>query len=303
MGAERERVVNGRWSERYPNGPGGNLDPLYHQCQRIAGNPIETTLPATPEAAAWEGHRYGGQALKPALEPIIVAQKPYVGRPVDSIVETGAGALWVDGGRVATGDSWAKQDGESGAGFKTGKFLGVNGIGEPTQPNGFRQSTAGRWPPNFVLQHSPECERVGERRVKGHVRGNQTFGELQSDGWGTRTIDNGSGYADADGLETVADWRCVPECPVRRLGEQSGERASGRPTNGSEPTTNGIYGAYPSRSTNGGGDTGTAARFFPNISWELNVAESADPVMRLRDDLPPDVRAAVLAELGCVADE
>ena len=46
------------------------------------------------------GHRYGRQALKPALEFVAVAQKEYTGRPVDSIVQTGAGALWIDGGRI-----------------------------------------------------------------------------------------------------------------------------------------------------------------------------------------------------------
>lgn len=33
--------------------------------------------PTDPLAKAWSGHRYGLQALKPALEPIIVFQKPY----------------------------------------------------------------------------------------------------------------------------------------------------------------------------------------------------------------------------------
>ena len=39
---------------------------------RVSGDPG-----TRPEAAStWAGHRYGLQALKPALEPIIVAQKP-----------------------------------------------------------------------------------------------------------------------------------------------------------------------------------------------------------------------------------
>ena len=57
--------------------------------------------PATPLAAQWQGHRYGLQALKPAAEPIIVAQLPYQGRPVDSIVGTGAGALNIDRSRIS----------------------------------------------------------------------------------------------------------------------------------------------------------------------------------------------------------
>lgn len=40
----------------------------------------------------WAGHRYGLQAIKPALEPILVAQKPYKKAPKQSIVAFGAGA-------------------------------------------------------------------------------------------------------------------------------------------------------------------------------------------------------------------
>src|SRR3990167_666391 len=43
--------------------------------------PVKFTKPSTPLAQAWEGHRYGLQALKPALEPILVFQKPYEGKP------------------------------------------------------------------------------------------------------------------------------------------------------------------------------------------------------------------------------
>src|SRR6266852_8153659 len=32
----------------------------------------------------FDGHRYGRQMMKPALEPILLFQKPYAGRPVDS---------------------------------------------------------------------------------------------------------------------------------------------------------------------------------------------------------------------------
>ena len=74
---------------------------------------------------ATEGHRYGLQALKPALEPIIVFQKPYEGKPVECITETGAGALWGDGGRVGTGDN-----------LGGGTFGGIFGNGQPAAKEG-----------------------------------------------------------------------------------------------------------------------------------------------------------------------
>lgn len=110
----------------------------------------DITAPATDLARAWAGHRYGLQALKPAVEPIIVFQKPYAGRPVDSITQTGAGALNIEAGRIGYSDSVnldAVQD---------GNIYGNNGIyGQAEQ----RETTptykaGGRWPANLILQHA-----------------------------------------------------------------------------------------------------------------------------------------------------
>lgn len=97
------------------------------------------------DAPAFEGHRYGLQALKPALEPIIVFQKPYEGRPVDSITATGAGALNIDGGRVATDDTL------TGSGSPPLSFGGDNSrpFHEKAIPRGVNQHEQGRWPANF----------------------------------------------------------------------------------------------------------------------------------------------------------
>lgn len=109
------------------------------------GEPKATFISENPLARAWAGHRYGLQALKPAVEPIIVAQKPYSGKPVDCITRTGAGALNVDGGRIAGQvPSVPMPIGGTGQiyGFKNGQ--GRNG--EMSQPH-----TSGRWPANFIL--------------------------------------------------------------------------------------------------------------------------------------------------------
>ena len=52
------------------------------------------------KAKQWEGHRYGLQTLKPALEPIVVFQRPYDGKPLQNIMDTGAGAINIDAGRI-----------------------------------------------------------------------------------------------------------------------------------------------------------------------------------------------------------
>lgn len=89
-----------------------------------------------------------------------------------------------------------------------------------------------------------------------------------------------SDHADADGLETVDAWECVGGCPVRALGEQSGECSGLR-----EParrTTTAIWGNGKQPGVRPAvTDSGTAARFFFQADWSAEVAEqiaAADPV-------------------------
>lgn len=62
-----------------------------------ADRTVEITVPATPEAAQWEGWH---TQLKPAHEPIIVARKPFGGALVDNVMTHGTGAINIDGERV-----------------------------------------------------------------------------------------------------------------------------------------------------------------------------------------------------------
>lgn len=127
------------------------------------------SLPASELAQIFEGHRYGLQALKPAVEPIIVFQKPYEGKPLDNIVATGAGAINIDGGRIPTQDEYvinrfddgAKPFG-NGAGHKFTSIRTRHGGGKrfAEGQSGFDQDAkgyelpSGRWPANFILDDS-----------------------------------------------------------------------------------------------------------------------------------------------------
>lgn len=106
-----------------------------------------------------------GTALKPAWEPIVMARKPFKGSVATVLNRFGTGALNIDACRIE-GSGWKKQNGASGAGFKSGKFMGVAGDGEPTQAYGLRESsTLGRWPPNVVLDEDAAAlldEQTGE---------------------------------------------------------------------------------------------------------------------------------------------
>jgi hypothetical protein len=135
---------------------------------------FDVTAPATDLAAAWEGHRYGGQALKPAFEPIVLFQKPYAGKPVESITQTGAGALNIEAGRVpGMSKTWSEPRGGI---WQT----------DPAAQGTLVDSPAGRWPANLLLAHNPACnstctpgcavaalgEQSGESVANRHIRVN-----------------------------------------------------------------------------------------------------------------------------------
>ena len=99
---------------------------------------------------AFDGHRYGLQALKPALEPVIVFQKKYEGKPVECIVRTGAGALWIDGGKRGTEVLPECRAGQA----RIGTFEREDMVTPERQ---------GRWPANFYLGDEEAAKRLGEQ--------------------------------------------------------------------------------------------------------------------------------------------
>lgn len=109
--------------------------------------------PVTDEAKQWQGW---GTALKPALEPITVARKPFKGPVAANVLEWGTGAINIDWCRVATVD-----DLNGGAYSDTGRknkfFKGMGaGAGEYVQPSG-------RWPANLIHDGSDEpTELLGD---------------------------------------------------------------------------------------------------------------------------------------------
>lgn len=110
----------------------------------------DITAPATPEAQQWAGW---GTALKPAIEPVIVARKPIKGTVAANVLEHGTGGINVDGCRVPTtdnlnGGAYAKVGGRTeSASLHAGS--GMNVPGKTTGKN-FEQPE-GRFPPNVLL--------------------------------------------------------------------------------------------------------------------------------------------------------
>jgi len=99
------------------------------------------TTPSTEAAKKWQGW---GTALKPAVEPIVLARKPLIGTVAANVLTHGTGALNIDASRIGTdGGTYkaSKPDGASNGIYGNG----INGDANKTSLN------AGRWPANILL--------------------------------------------------------------------------------------------------------------------------------------------------------
>jgi hypothetical protein len=209
--------------------------------------------------------------LKPSWEPIVLARKPGTGPGLN----VDACRVEVNGGRpLIAGDP------------KDGRFAGVFRQGSSHAGT----TTAGRYPPNLLLSHSPGCRRVGTKRVRGsNVPGPQghkaAFGKNGVYGEAHGRHGEMPLYTDADHLETVESWECARDpdtleyiCPIALLDEQAGERpVSGSAKNGRPSTArpNSIFGGPRPQGTLHN-DAGGPSRYFPTFAPD---AEDA-PVMR-----------------------
>ena len=88
------------------------------------------------KAERWAGW---GTALKPAIEPVIVARKPIKGTVAANVLEWGTGALNIDASRVGTANTQRKNTAEMG--YHGGNIADSYGTG----------SASGRWPANVLL--------------------------------------------------------------------------------------------------------------------------------------------------------
>lgn len=124
---------------------------------------VPVTAPATPEAAAWDGW---GTALKPALEPVILVQKPFVGTVAQNVLAHGTGALNIDGCRIGAVTGDREDYGLNGNGKAQGGFTG-DVYGECDRPLAvYRRPEGGRWPANVALDEEVAAELDRQSGIK-----------------------------------------------------------------------------------------------------------------------------------------
>ena len=199
---------------------------------------------------------------KPAWEPILLARKPRRATYAQTAREHGTACLNIDRCRVGTHQTITRVPEIR---FTGRDYAGGKVYKPPSDKVGDYMNPPGRWPANLLLSHS-DCERVGVKRVKATRASN-----IRTDSGGMFVaggVETLSGAADPDGLETVAAYRCSPDCPVAMLDRQSGVRPGFRGFRvGAERKASrgkgGYHGNFPDVLTSQGhNDTGGASRFF-----------------------------------------
>jgi DNA modification methylase len=230
----------------------------------------EITNPSTEDAKEWDGW---GTALKPANEPIVLARKPLENglSIAENVLKWGTGGINIDGCRVRL----PKDDPQ--VKLREGKTIHAKGVNE-VYSNGVGKiegdyfNAQGRFPANLILTHHPECECNGLKKVKpsnGSGKASEKGGGFSKGMFGDGTSDNiGGGFIDENGEETIEDWVCHEDCPIRIMDEQSGESKSKRSERGNIVDNN-IFGKYGEQENTlrGHSDTGGASRFFLNTSY------------------------------------
>ena len=120
------------------------------------------TAPSTLEAQQWDGY---GTALKPAWEPIILAQKPFKGTIVNNVLTHGLGGMNIDATRIKGGGTYENFKGStysnrnhSGlskshiAGSKNRTAEENNAVMKNAQMESIdRMNEKGRWPANAIF--------------------------------------------------------------------------------------------------------------------------------------------------------
>ena len=198
----------------------------------------------------------------------------------EQVLKTGTGAINIDACRVSTtdnlgGGAYAKDGTNRYDGYKNWRYKRLGGAGEYKQPTG-------RWPSNLLLVHHEACVLQGTKKVQnigGNSSGKSAFWSSDNSRAASKITRN----RDADGMETIANWKCHSNCPVKILDEQSfegGVHPAGNKTVAKNRKGSNLYGGLKPFDHNPDyyKDAGGASRFFPQFN---NLSECLDWINRL----------------------
>jgi site-specific DNA-methyltransferase (adenine-specific) len=240
-GAERE-VVGTR---KRPGGPSGmtaangwNDGPMAED-----DSTVKVTAPATEAARQWEGW---GTALKPAMEPVTVARKPFDTTVAENVLTHGTGGLNIDGCRVATEETISNH----GRSAESAISKGVYRDSQAQAPHQKEGQKLGRWPANLIHDGSEEVVAgFPQSSITGKRTGQSKSATVSGTNWlsdnheSTEYTDSGSAarfFYCAKASKTDRDEGCGEIEPQQRdESRKQGDPGGDNPRNrGAQPRAN-----------------------------------------------------------------
>ncbi len=163
-GAEREKIRTPITAgSTAGKGSSNEIDerPWLTRAREVGFHEHDSDKAVTPEAQQWEGW---GTALKPTVEPIVMARKPLIGTVAENVLTYGTGGLNINASRIGTEEITINT-------FDNGAKPFGDAVGEPYTS---RQSQ-GRWPANVILdEYSAELlDEQSGLEVRGNAGSKQ----------------------------------------------------------------------------------------------------------------------------------
>jgi len=128
----------------------------------VYGSGFPKSMNIGKKLEGWDGW---GTALKPALEPITVARKPFKGTVANNVLEHGTGAINIDGCRIEGVVPKTIQ----GQSVRAGEVYGA----DQRDQRLFEPHAAGRWPANLIHDGSDEVTQLFPDTKSGNVKAYQ----------------------------------------------------------------------------------------------------------------------------------
>ena len=215
-------------------------------------------------AKQWDGW---GTALKPAIEPIILARKPLDGAVANNVLSHGVGGLNIDACRVPGEpiEIHARTSNITGANSMSGTSTGSTGTGE------FR--TNGRFPANVLLDEHAAKEMDKQSGISKTP---------------ARITASSGGILRFDGCSSLEE--------LEHLAKMGAKTPSGR---SAEKTLARYHERGGLKELNCYGDEGGASRFFPVFKYQAKAPKKERPVIEREDGTKiqhPTVKPLTLLE-------
>ena len=274
------------------------------------GKTAYITEPTSDLAKRWKG--YGSASIKPAWEPIILAQKPFKGTIINNVIEHGVGVVNIDACRISHNEpvKTTQRKGRDSAGVFDSDACGYDN----SKNTMASASPTGRFPANVLLSHHLSCVRLGEKSIKnnsGSVSGNEPShaGDENAHCYGEYQRIPTPKYGDDKGYEIVEDWVCEPNCPIGIMNAQSGDTSStrrGNPKDAIKKVGNKLFGGVEQKEqsvSHDYRDSGGASRFFYHAKVSKRERTCNGEVDNKHPTLKPIALMEYLIKFACPTAE